>query len=181
MTDLDLATNEDMFDALPPAPTFEAWADAGLRIAADHASLHWRLGDWIAYGAEQWPDRYIAAADATQIPHSTIARAAFVAVAVPPERRRDGLSWSHHAAVAKLDATQQVHWLHRAVEDGLTAKGLAAAIADAERIDEGDQGELPAMPAAPRMPPAKTIQQIASQRGLVRIWVDLATGDCGPL
>jgi len=41
-----------------------------------------------------------------------------------PSRRRDNLTWSHHASVATLDPDAQNEWLDRAVADRLSVSDL---------------------------------------------------------
>lgn len=58
----------------------------------------------------------------------TLTRAAWVARAFPPDRRRPGLSYSHHLAVAGLDAEKADGWLDRAERESISAKGLRDAL-----------------------------------------------------
>jgi len=51
-----------------------------------------------------------------------------VAQRVPRSRRRKGLSWSHHRAVAALDPPEQKEWLKRAVDDSLSHHQLREAL-----------------------------------------------------
>ena len=47
---------------------------------------------------------------------------------VLPEHRREGLSWSHHRAIAALDVDGQVYWLDQAEEHGWTVRELKAQV-----------------------------------------------------
>jgi hypothetical protein len=48
----------------------------------------------------------------------------YVASRFEISRRRENLSWSHHAALAALEPTQQDHWLDLAEENRLSVRCL---------------------------------------------------------
>jgi hypothetical protein len=52
-----------------------------------------------------------------------------VARHVAPERRRSDLPWGVHYAVASLKSAEQVEWLARAAEGGMTASELRRELA----------------------------------------------------
>jgi len=67
-------------------------------------------------------ERSGTAAKCSCVTASEDARQEYVRVAqrVPPSRRRKGLSWSHHRAVAALEPDAQKDWLKRAKDEGLS-------------------------------------------------------------
>ncbi len=85
------------------------WLDEGRKIVErerelDGArdSLAWQMGDWAAGRETSYGDMTGLAAE-LDIPVGTLKNRASVARRIEPSRRREGLSWSHHAEVAKLD------------------------------------------------------------------------------
>lgn len=94
--------------------SFDEWAILGHRIARVHSGSAWALGDWLLYGERSFGDRYRSAVDATNLDYQTLRNYAWVARSFESARRREGLSFQHHAEVAALSETEQDLWLHRA-------------------------------------------------------------------
>lgn len=65
------------------------------------------LGDLLLYGETRWGEKAYQYADAAGYSPKTLSNAAYVAQAIPPTRRREALSFGHHAAVAGLLESQQ--------------------------------------------------------------------------
>jgi hypothetical protein len=51
-----------------------------------------------------------------------------IAAKFPISRRRETLSWSHHADIAALPAAEQDAWLDRAAKDQMSVQDLRKAI-----------------------------------------------------
>ena len=79
--------------------------------------LMFHLGDLILYGEARWGERAYQYADKAGYSPKTLQNAAYVAQAIPPARRREILSFGHHAAVAGLPESQQ----ERLLTDAATA------------------------------------------------------------
>lgn len=158
--------------------TFEQWATAGRLLAGQHTGLHWTIGDWVGYGAEHWADRWLQVAAAVGIPHATLAQAAVVARAFPPEARREALSWSHHRAVCTMGADDAAEWLDNAEQGGWTVRQLEVQIREARALNAG-QDELDGMPVKPKFDRTAAAQFIA--HGVTKVVVDLVTGEMEPL
>jgi hypothetical protein len=92
----------------------------------------WWLGDWIVYGERTYGDRYRAALERTSFDYKTLRNYAWVARHVDVSRRRDKLSFQHHAEVAALPQAQQDLWLGRAETQGWSRNELRRRLA-AER------------------------------------------------
>jgi hypothetical protein len=99
---------------LPDSLTFPEWVKAGRQLAQISHCVAWALGDWLIYGQVRYGSRYRSALAATQLDYQTLRNYAWVARAVPPSRRRDTLSFQHHAEVASLSEAEQDLWLSRA-------------------------------------------------------------------
>lgn len=122
----DLAVIEPL---TPDAPVdFDEWCTYGHRLARHEAEFTFAVGDWLLYGAEHFPDRYMLAAATTGLAQQTLANATSVAKRVPPERRRADLSWSQHAEVAHLPAHDQTRLLNIAADERLNVRELRAVI-----------------------------------------------------
>ena len=91
--------------------SFEQWAAIGRSIAHVSSGIAWALGDWLIYGEQTYADRYRSAIESTQLDYQTLRNLAWVARAFDSSRRREGLSFSHHAEVAVLPEPEQELWL----------------------------------------------------------------------
>jgi hypothetical protein len=74
------------------------------------------VGDWLNTGELRWKDTYEEAAQATGLAHQTLMNAKMVSKAFKVSRRREKLTWSHHADVASLHESEQDEWLDKAEE-----------------------------------------------------------------
>jgi hypothetical protein len=99
---------------LSPDVGFAAWAALGARIAGMASGCAWCLGDWLVFGERAYGQRYKTALETTSLDYQTLRNYAWVARTFPRSRRRDTLSFQHHAEVAALPEPQQDLWLTRA-------------------------------------------------------------------
>jgi hypothetical protein len=118
--------------------SYEEWETAGRQLQAMGRAWQWWLGDWIKYGEQRFGDLYMQAMDQTGYEYQTIANVVYVAGKVDVSRRRENLSWTHHAEVAALPAGQQDEWLDKAEHEGMTTSRLRAALRAAKRSDKPD-------------------------------------------
>jgi hypothetical protein len=100
--------------ALDREMTFENWLGIGRRLSRITNASPWWLGDWLIYGRRAYGERYKAALDVTDLDYQTLRNYAWVARKFPVSRRRDRLSFQHHAEVASLPEPEQDLWLKRA-------------------------------------------------------------------
>lgn len=91
--------------------TFAQWRAVGAQLSRVHGAMLWWVGDWLRYGEQNYGQTYTAAIEATGYDYQTAANAKYVAEAVEFSRRRESLSWSHHAEVAALTPVDQDRWL----------------------------------------------------------------------
>jgi hypothetical protein len=108
---------------------FEAWVEVGRRVARVSNASCWWLGDWLNFGRRMYPQRYRAACDATSLDYQTLRNYAWVAGRVSVSRRRDTLSFQHHAEVAALAGPEQDLWLRRAETYGWSRNELRRQVA----------------------------------------------------
>jgi hypothetical protein len=137
---------------------FDVWLDIGRQLSAVVASSAWCLGDWLAYGQHAYGNRYRDAVEQTGLDYQTLRNYAWVARRFELSRRRDTLSFRHHAEVASLPAPEQDFWLRKAEQFAWSASQLRREVRTSlhERsqsgtsIDSADlEGPGPASPDQP--------------------------------
>ena len=100
------------------------WVVQGRWLGAVGRASAWWLGDWIRYGNSRFGEKYEAAAQLTGYDIQSLMNMAYVAGRFAPERRRDTLSFSHHAELAGLPGDEQDLWLDRTEIAGLSVRAL---------------------------------------------------------
>src|SRR5437588_8464809 len=78
---------------LPAQLPMETWKHIGIQISTIYDSVTWWLGDWLIYGEDKYPDRYVRAIKETSFNYQTLRNYAWVARRFPPSRPRDRLSF----------------------------------------------------------------------------------------
>jgi hypothetical protein len=104
--------------------TFDAWMGVGRRLAEISNASAWWLGDWLVYGHRTYGQRYKIALEATSLDYQTLRNYAWVSRRFEVSRRREGLSFQHHAEVAALPEAEQDTWLSRAESHGWSRNEL---------------------------------------------------------
>lgn len=128
---------------LPEGISFDSWRALGSRVALVATCSAWWLGDWLIYGEQAYGDRYEQAIVDTSLGYQTLRNYAWVARKFPVSRRRDGLSFGHHAEVAALPDDEQDAWLTRAEQSDWSRNQLRRrlrAAASAKHRASGDEG-----------------------------------------
>lgn len=119
MTDNLPATNEHFILStvgveIVGKPSYEEWERMLHMMFANHRMSHWVIGDLIRFGEAEYGEKYSQALDATVYAYSTLAHDVSVAGKFEICRRRQNLSWGHHAEVGKLAPAKQDELLERA-------------------------------------------------------------------
>jgi hypothetical protein len=127
--------------SLPGEMPFESWRQLGSRIIFIADCSAWWIGDWLVYGEQAYGDRYEQAITDTSLGYQTLRNYAWVARKFPTSRRRDTLSFGHHAEVAALPGDEQDKWLARAEQLSWSRNRLrrglrAAKVADRQAASE---------------------------------------------
>ena len=112
----------------PSRLPFEAWLGVGAQLAAAAASSAWCLGDWLVFGQATYGGRYREAVERTGLDYQTLRNYAWVARRFELSRRRDTLSFGHHAEVAALPGPEQDFWLRKAEEFGWSTMRMRAEV-----------------------------------------------------
>jgi hypothetical protein len=94
--------------------SFNEWTAVGCRLAHVSSASAWALGDWLLFGQRAFGRRYRIALQETNLDYQTLRNYAWVAGRFDPSRRRDALSFQHHAEVASMTEAEQDLWLRRA-------------------------------------------------------------------
>lgn len=100
--------------SLPIGMSFDSWWELGSKIVHIADCCAWWIGDWLVYGEQAYSDRYEQALTDTSLGYQTLRNYAWVVRKFPVSRRRDTLSFGHHAEVAALPGDEQDAWLARA-------------------------------------------------------------------
>jgi hypothetical protein len=110
--------------SLPDGLSLNEWRRIGHHINVIYDSSAW----WLVYGQSNYPSRYRDVIAETSLDYQTLRNYAWVARRFPPKRRRERLSFQHHAEVASMTDDEQDQWLDRAERDRLTRNELRTRI-----------------------------------------------------
>jgi hypothetical protein len=114
------------------------WAEAGRRLGAIGRGVGWWIGDWLRYGNRRFGERYARAKRITGYDVQTLMNMAYVASRFEPTRRRESLSFSHHAELAAFAQPAQDRWLDRAEGERLSVRCLREELRRERRELEKD-------------------------------------------
>src|SRR3954451_21175465 len=84
----------------------------------------WWLGDWLIFGRMKYARRYKDAVAATGLDYLTLRNYAVVARRFEASRRRQTLSFQHHADLCAMSDEEQDRWLDLAAAGGWTRTEL---------------------------------------------------------
>jgi len=120
-------------------PTFEEWENCGKFLKQAEKSVQFWIGDWLNYGEKHYGETYTQALDETDYEEKTLRNAKYVSSKIDLSRRRDNLSFSHHAEVAALPPDEQEYWLEKAEAEGLSRTDLRQAIKHEKLIKSANE------------------------------------------
>lgn len=103
---------------------FREWVEIGRRVGLHANASLWWLGDWLIFGKENYSRSYKRGVLLTGLEYKTLRNYAVVARCFGVSRRRDTLSFQHHAEVCALPREEQDLWLDRAEAEGWTRNEL---------------------------------------------------------
>lgn len=124
---------------LPEGVSFKQWQSIGDALLRRHDRDLWMIAGWAAYG-----DRYRrddGPALERLYAEQTLYNLGSVYRRVDSYRRRENLSFSHHAEVASLDPELQTVWLDDALRHGWSSKQLREQI----QLARGRKASTPAL------------------------------------
>lgn len=105
---------------------YEDWATLGKTLQEISRAVHWWIGDWIRFGEHKWGEKYAQAIENTPFAIGTLQNDVWVAAAIPASRRREQLTFNHHAVIAALPPAEQDEWLDIAEREGWSSRKLWA-------------------------------------------------------
>ena len=102
----------------------------------------WWLGDWLAFGQMKYGRRYKEGVALTGLDYKTLRNYAMVSRRFELSRRRDDVSFQHHAEVCPLADGEQDRWLELAAVNGWSKAELRhcnSADSEAEALAQPHQ------------------------------------------
>lgn len=127
--------------------TLEEWVRCGDELWVLKQAAQWAIGDWILKGEHKFGETYAQALDETKYSYGYLRNVVLVARRFPREKRVGAVSWSHHAAVAKLDDEASEDLLLRAAEEGLNRDQTRVEAKRVEAVMAGDIQIIEPLPA----------------------------------
>lgn len=118
--------------AVTGAPTLAEWAAYGEKLAAVEGAIQWVVGDWLNYGEMAYGELSSQALTAGASAQTWM-NCKWVASRFEISRRREGLSFGHHAAVAGLDRDEQDQILTAAEEGKSSVSRVRQVVAEYRR------------------------------------------------
>lgn len=130
---------------------FATWVERGRQLGMIARGNGWWLGDWLLYGHAKYGERYARASRITGYDPQTLMNMVYVSSRFEISRRRETLSWSHHAEVAALEPAVQDEWLGEAERRKFSVRDLRQALrqARASSAREAPREDRPAAADAP--------------------------------
>lgn len=113
--------------------TVADWVRQGRWLGALGRGSGWWIGDWIRYGNARYGERYGRAAQVTGYDVHSLRNMAYVAGHFDMPRRRQALSFSHHAELASLTVQDQELWLDRAEAGAMSVRSLRSELRHARQ------------------------------------------------
>src|SRR5207245_5283210 len=121
------------------------------------------IGDWLVYGEGRWGQKYKEAIEITRFDYQTLANDKTTALAIPPEKRRKELSFSHYALLTKFDEEEQDEYIEAAIQNNFSVKAFSDYINHKEDVFERDKFSLRkenyVSPDAPAGPSPEAVQK----------------------
>lgn len=119
--------------AAPATPTLGEWRAKAGRLLKIQRAVPWALGDHLLVGEQAFGERIAAALDELGLEIGEAVELARVGSRFPPERRRRGLSFAHHTAVADLEPVDADRLLDAAEAAGWTVRRLEREVRGTRR------------------------------------------------
>lgn len=122
-----------------------SWERIGSNLRELVNSSAWWLADWLIYGETTYGwRRYKEAIERTGLDYQTLRNYAWVARRFEHHRRRDSLSFAHHAEVTRLSPPEQDYWLRKAEQQKWSRNELRRAVRAGLAVQSGAAEAAPA-------------------------------------
>jgi lysyl-tRNA synthetase class I len=113
----DCAHFTDTGIAISPATTYEQWELLSYALMKGEKVIQWAVGDCLLWGEAKFGEMASQVMDAYGYAESTLRNYMWVASKIPPDRRREGVDFTHHKVVAGLKPKEQDAILDRIAAD----------------------------------------------------------------
>lgn len=114
--------------SIPDETSFEDWQAIGRRLFARERVINWWIGDWWAFGEHRYGERAKMAAEGIfGASFGTLANYGSVARSFETSRRRELVSFTHHAEVAALPPAEADAMLAKAADENLSTRDVRKA------------------------------------------------------
>lgn len=152
--------------------TIDEARDVARALGAMARGHQWWVGDLLVYGEQQFGEEFAQLEAELELEPRTAANWRWVADKVAATRRREDLSWSHHAEVARLKPNQQKALLAWAADEHATVRELRIRVAIEHPPAPGEPSPpLPGIPPAEESEIQRLIERV--ERSLAGNLVDL--------
>lgn len=143
--------------ALPSGLAFDQWEKLGRTIAELAGSSQWLLGDWLAYGHDNFHGKhdgymrvehgiYSKIARLTGLTEGSLRNAKWVCAAVKLSCRHDKLTFGHALEiVARASANQREFWISKVANEEMSTKVLREELRKAKsthKPEPNDTGKV---------------------------------------
>jgi hypothetical protein len=112
----------------------------------------------VRYGAGRYGHKYAAATRVTGYDRQTLMNMVYVATSFQISRRRENLSWSHHAELAALEIEEQERWLNLATAQRLSVRDLREVLQPVKQPTARSSSRRGASPSTKL--PASAVQRV---------------------
>jgi hypothetical protein len=149
---------------------------AGLRELVNSSA--WWLADWLIFGESTYGwRRYKEAIERTGLDYQTLRNYAWVGRRFEHHRRRENLSFAHHAEVARMAPPEQDYWLRKAEQHKWSRNELRRTVR-ASLAAQSDTAGAPAGDGEKREAPRPAGQGAAEERGqkVTTLTIELSAG-----
>lgn len=120
---------------------FESFRKVWDTVTTIHGACPWWIGDLINQGEAKYGEKYSQAVDLTNLKYDTLMKYAWVARAIPREKRIAALSFTHHLNVMRAPEDKREALLGRAVSESLSTRDVDAEAKRLSRLDDAIDGE----------------------------------------
>ncbi len=158
-----------------------SWEQIGTNLRELVNSSAWWLADWLIYGEATYGwRRYKEAIERTGLDYQTLRNYAWVARRFEHDRRRDGLSFAHHAEVARLAPPEQDYWLRKAEQQKWSRNELRRAVRAGLAVQNDTAEVTPGTPGEQRDAPRPAAAD-RSRPQVATLTIELSAGPAGAL
>lgn len=157
----------------------QSWERIGSNLRELVNSSAWWLADWLIYGEATYGwRRYKEAIERTGLDYQTLRNYAWVARRFEQQRRRDGLSFAHHAEVTRLSPPEQDYWLRKAEQQKWSRnelrRAVRASLAVQSDADEATPGSGDEQQEVPRIDTSAAAER--RQQKVTTLTIELSAG-----